>query len=131
VEEKVRLIYGNLEEFVKRLRRAKVPEVFFRINNAQLQDGKIVFTAELTAIDADNVKYLQNLIYTESRTSNESITTSQAYQAFKNDFNLRIMGGEVEVQKDGKTEKIPIRGIIPFIQSEYPSCEITNGWVGW
>jgi hypothetical protein len=104
--------------------------MFFRITSQFLQDGRAVMAAELTAL-VPSPNYLAHISYEEKRVSPEPIKSQAELAAFGKDFNLRLYGGEVEVQKDGKPEKIPIRGIIPTIQSDYPSCEITNGWVGW
>lgn len=131
MEEKVKVIFTNIEDYVKRCRKVKVPEVFFRVSGQRLQDGRGVLTAEITAIE-QGANMAAQLIYVKNLVSGAPITKPEEDMAFSQEFERQMKGGSYEVKKeDGKTERIDVVGIIPYIQREFPSCEVINGWIGW
>lgn len=125
----VRIIYAKLEDYVERCKKRAVPYIFFTVREAMREDKRISATVEITAMD-----YTQepaNLIFTETRVSDMPIDSQEAYDSFRRDFNLRLMGGDVEAVQNGKKEIVHIPGIIPYIQGEYSGAEIKAGWIGW
>lgn len=123
---KIKTIITELEDFVKKCRKNKVQEIYFRITSNKTADERMIMEIQLTAMYLD--EYANNLIHTQSQVSPGQIKTEGERKIFMDGFNRTVMGGNVE-GKDGQT--VPVRGIIPYIQQEFPSAEIIEGWVGW
>lgn len=130
MEEKVKVVLTNIEDYVKRCRKVKVPEIYFKVSGKRLQDGRGVLTAELTAIEPA-ANYLAQLTYVKTLVSAQPFANPEDEAAFSAEFERQMKGGSYEVKRDGKVERIDVVGIIPYIQREYPSCEVINGWIGW
>lgn len=127
-KQNVRIIYAKLEDYVERCKKRQVPFIFFTVREAAREDKRFSATVEITAMDYSEPA---NLIFTETKVSDEPILSQEAYDTFRKDFNLRLFGGDVEVMQNGKKETIHIPGIIPYIQGEYSGVEIKAGWIGW
>jgi hypothetical protein len=124
----VRIIYGNLEDYVERCKKKGVATIYFTVRENQREDKRIIATVELTAMDYGTE--IANLIFVENKVS-QPINSQEEYDLFKREFNLRLMGGDVEVIKEGKKEVMRVPGIIPYLQGEYAGAEIKAGWIGW
>jgi hypothetical protein len=125
----VRIIYAKLEDYVERCKKRAVSTIYFTVRETAREDKRFMATIELTAMDYS--QEATNLIFTEVKISEDLILSQEAYEAFRKELNLRLMGGDVELMQNGKKEIVRVPGIIPFIQGEYSGAEIKNGWIGW
>jgi hypothetical protein len=126
----VRIIFSRLEDFVRRCRKRNLPEIYYRATTGVLKEGgRASASVEFTAMDY-GAQEATNLIYVEIKTG-DVVKSQEDMDAFAKDFQLRLYGGEVEVQKDGKKEVIRIPGLVPYVQAEYSGAELKEGWIGW